>query len=84
MFHRVYFSLCYAAGDKLLTHTYRLSLIVIILQLLPMVGISFYTVYKKQVYDQTVFSALDTLIINVILIILLLIEGSKSGEEFFQ
>ncbi len=82
LFHRIYFTLCYAAGDKLLTHTHRLSLIVIVLQLLPMVAITFYTVYTKQVYDQTVYSALDTLIINVILIVLLLIEGSKSGEEF--
>lgn len=29
------------------------------------------------------YSALDTLALNVILIILLLIEGAKSGEEFF-
>lgn len=83
LFHREYFTLCYADGEKLLTHTHRLALFSIFFQLLPMVGISFFTVYKKEIYDQTVYSALDTLAINVILIILLLIEGSKSGSEFF-
>jgi len=45
-----------------------------------MIGISCFTVYKKQKYDQTVYSALDVLILAVLGIISLLIDGSKSGE----
>jgi hypothetical protein len=45
-----------------------------------MIGVSFYTIYNKKVYDQTVYSALDTLIVSVLLVVLLFIDGSKSGE----
>jgi len=80
LFNRLYFNLCYADGERLFTNTHRLAIGSILLQLLPMVAISFYTIYSKELYDQTVYSALDTLIINAILIILLFIDGSKSGE----
>ena len=84
MFNRVYFSLYYSNGDGLFSTTYKLTLITILFQLLPMVGVSFYTIYSKEVYDQTVYSSLDSLIINSILIILLFIDGAKNGEEFFN
>ena len=48
----------------------------------PIIGISFFTVYSKETYDQTVYSALDSLIVNALMIILLIIDGSKSGEYF--
>ena len=67
----------------MLNQTHRIALLSIFTQFLPIVGISFYTVYSKEIYDQTVYSALDTLILNVIMVILLLIEGSKSGSEYF-
>lgn len=47
MFNRVYFSLYYSNGDGLFSSTYTLTLITILIQLLPMVGVSFYTIYSK-------------------------------------
>ncbi len=80
LFHRIYFSLCYADGERFLSDTHKFALFTIFFQLFPMIGVSFYTIYNKKVYDQTVYSALDTLIVSVLLVVLLFIDGSKSGE----
>lgn len=80
LFHRIYFSLCYADGDRIFSVTHRFALFTIFFQLFPMIGVSFYTIYNKKLYDQTVYSALDALIISALLVVLLFIDGSKNGE----
>lgn len=42
-----------------------------------MIGISVYLAYKKQVYDQTFFCAIDTIILGFITAVLLTIDSCK-------
>jgi hypothetical protein len=79
LFNRVYFSIFYSDGDRMFSSTFRVSVATIFLNYLPMIGISCFTIYKKERYDQTVYSALDVMMLAVLAIILLLIDGSKSG-----
>jgi hypothetical protein len=80
IFNRVYFSVFYSDGDRMFWSTFKVSIVAVCLNYLPMIGISCLTVYKKTKYDQTVYSALDVLILSVFSILLLMIDGSKSGD----
>lgn len=47
-----------------------------------MIVLSAFTLYKKQIYDQTFFCALDTVILGFIAAVILTIDGCKSKDHF--
>lgn len=47
-----------------------------------MIGISAFVLYKKQIYDQTFFCALDTVILGFIAAVFLTIDSSKDKDYF--
>ena len=71
-----------ANGERFLTTTSRLTFSSLIANTLPMIGIIVFVLYKKQIYDQTFFCALDTLILGFIAAVLLTIDSCKNKDYF--
>lgn len=47
-----------------------------------MIGVCAFVLYKKQIYDQTFFCALDTLILGFIAAVVLTIDSCKNKDHF--
>lgn len=47
-----------------------------------MIGVSAFVIYKKQIYDQTFFCAIDTLILGFTAATILTIDSCKNKDHF--
>lgn len=81
-FNRTFFTMYVADGERFITTTNRLTFVTLFTNSLPMIGVCAYVLYKKQIYDQTFFCALDTLILGLIAAIILTIDSCKSKDHF--
>jgi hypothetical protein len=79
-FNREYFSSYFSNGEHLLTTSSRLSYAIIVFTILPMVFICGLIIFAKEEYDQTLYNAIDTLILSILLIIFVVIDGTKNGQ----
>ena len=82
LFDRFYFSAYIANGERLLTVTNRVTFITILLMTLPMIGLSATFLYNKTNQDQTFFSAIDTILLGFIAMVLLTIDTAKDQSYF--
>lgn len=79
LFNRIFLTIYIADGGRFLSTMSKLTIGSLILFTLPMLGGSGFILYKKQIFDQTFFCAIDTLILGFITACLLTIDSFTKG-----
>lgn len=74
----------FATGARLMAMSNRLAIVIMLVTFLPMTLLCAAIFYLKHSFDQTLICAVDTLILNVFLMVLLVIDSCKDGEEYFE
>lgn len=83
MFNRYIFSMYIADGNSFLKATNRLSLVSLIFNTLPMIGMCAYLLYKKQIFDQSFYCIVDTIILGFLASVLISIDSCR-GRNMFE
>ena len=83
LFNKSSFSCFIYKAGSLLSANITLTIIHIIFSILPLVFLSAYIIFIKKSYDQTLISAIDSLLLDIIMIILLIIDAATKDEKYF-
>lgn len=71
-------------GGELLSGSGKFAFLYIVTCLFPLLFVSGYVIFIKPIYDQTLISSIDSLLLDIFLIILLVIDTHSKDESFFD
>ena len=82
-FTRNELSAFFVKGAELLNASAKFAFLHTLLCLFPMLFVSGYVVYIKRQYDQTLINAIDSLLLDILLAILLIIDTNSKDDSYF-
>lgn len=83
-FTRNELSAFFVKGAELLSASAKFAFLYTLLCLFPMLFVSGYVVYIKRQYDQTLINAIDSLLLDILLAILLIIDTNSKDDSYFD
>jgi hypothetical protein len=83
-FNRAEFSSFFLKGEALLSASAKFAFVYILFCIIPFLYISGYVIYIKRLYDQTLINSIDSLLLDIILVILLIIDTNSKDDNYFN
>lgn len=84
LFNSSSLSCFFLKGGELLSGSGKFAFLYVVTCLFPLLFVSGYVIYIKQLYDQTLISAIDSLLLDIFLVILIIIDTHSKDESFFD
>jgi hypothetical protein len=84
LFNSSSLSCFFLKGGELLSGSAKFAMLYIITCLFPLLFVSGYVIYIKPAYDQTLISSVDSLLLDIFLVIFLIIDTHSKDESFFD
>jgi hypothetical protein len=84
LFNSPSLSIFFLKGGAFLSGSGKFAFVYVITCLFPLLFASGYVIYIKPNYDQTLISSIDSLLLDIFLVILLVIDTHSKDESFFD